>query len=104
MSDEEGTIVKSKIKCLGCKTIRRLDQFDIKDGIRKRNCSECFKIRKTRREKVEKMMEESTNEGLPDILSMDKLFVGTLETFISGIFILNEDFEEIELMGLENTF
>ena len=74
MSDEEGTIIKSKIKCLGCKTIRRLDQFDIKDGIRKRTCSECFKIRKTRREKVEKMMEESTNEGLPDILSMDKLF------------------------------
>ena len=54
MSDEEGTIVKSKIKCLGCKTIRRLDQFDIKDGIRKRTCMECYKIRKTRREKVEK--------------------------------------------------
>ena len=104
MSDEEneGNIIKSKIKCLGCKTIRRLDQFDIKDGIRKRTCSECFKIRKTRREKVEKMMEESTNEGLPDILSMDKLFFGTLETFIEGIFILNEDFDEIELMGLGN--
>ena len=29
MSDDEGTIIKSKIKCLGCKTIRRLDQFDI---------------------------------------------------------------------------
>ena len=102
MSDDEGTIIKSKIKCLGCKTIRRLDQFVVKDGIRNRTCSECFKIRKTRREKVEKMMEESTNEGLPDILSMDKLFFGTLETFIEGIFILNEDFEEIEFMGLGN--
>ena len=100
MSDEEGTIIKSKIKCLGCKTIRRLDQFDIKDGIRKRTCMECYKVRKTRREKVEKMMEDATSEGLPDILSMDKLFCGTLETFISGIFILPEDFDEIELMGL----
>ena len=102
MSDDEGTIIKSKIKCLGFKTIRRLDQFVVKDGIRNRTCSECFKIRKTRREKAEKMMEESTNEGLPDILSMDKLFFGTLETFIEGIFILNEDFEEIEFMGLGN--
>ena len=80
MSDDEGTIIKSKIKCSGCKTIRRLDQFVVKDGIRNRTCSDCFKIRNTRREKVEKMMEESTNEGLPDILSMDKLFFGTLET------------------------
>ena len=47
-------------------------------------------------------MGESTNEGLPDILSMDKLFFGTLETFIEGIFILYEDFEEIEFMGLGN--
>ena len=48
------------------------------------------------------MMEESTNEGLPDILSMDKSFFGTLETFVEGIFIFNEDFEEIEFMGLGN--
>ena len=43
MSDDEGTIIKSKIskiKCLGCKTIRRLDQFFVKDGIRNRTCLE----------------------------------------------------------------